>query len=142
MNAANVRSRLPALIIPTPDRHGYTLASVSFIKRPSADPVLKDVLRVTMSFLDGNVTAATMVYADSVNWESDTQFRQQVAKSMNLDGAWQWFEGVAVARQMRCRLSSRKGASLGAFALDLLRERAGGRRTRPTEKAFASVKLN
>jgi hypothetical protein len=103
MTAAAVRSRLPALVIPPPDRYGYSLASVSFLKRPSAVLELKDVLRVTMSFLDGRLATATMVYADSINWESDAQFRQQVATSMSLDGAWQWVEGDSDARQMRCQ---------------------------------------
>jgi len=103
MPAAAVRSKLPALIIPPPDRYGYSLASVSFVKRPSAVPELKDVLRVSMSFLDGKVATATLVYMNSVNWESGAQFRQQVAASMNIEGAWQTYEGDSDARQMQCR---------------------------------------
>jgi hypothetical protein len=51
MSAEAVRSRLPTLVIPPPDRYGYSLASASFVKRSSAIPDLKDVLRVTMSFV-------------------------------------------------------------------------------------------
>ncbi|MFL6255289.1 MAG: hypothetical protein ACJ74T_09710 [Pyrinomonadaceae bacterium] len=102
MPVAAVRARFPALIIPPPDKYGYSLASVSFEKRPAADLTLKDVLRVTTSFLDGKVASVTLVYANAVNWESGVQFVQQVAVSMNLDGTWGRYEGESGVYQMRC----------------------------------------
>lgn len=102
MPAVAVRSRLPALFIPPPDRYGYSLASLSFEKRPATDPELKDVLRITTSFLDGKIATVTLVYKNAANWESSDQFVRQVAASMNLNGAWGRYEGESGVRQMRC----------------------------------------